>query len=131
MFFLLNFLKFRDFSSSKEVSATVKRELKRVLRTEGGAQKACLGVGAQAPEEWGWSPRFPAPDTGKQEHAGGGSQKPLVVAGVPRRSLRRRGARRAWPVEQAGAWHTGSLGTVPRVPPLPGRRHVPLLASVL
>ena len=60
-----------------------------------------------------------------------GSRKPLVVAGVPQRSLRRRGAGRARPVEQAGAWHSGSPGTIPPIPLLPGRHLVPLLASVL
>ena len=46
----------------------MKRKLKRVLRTEGGAQRAHLGVGVQAPGEWGWSPRFSAPGMGGQEH---------------------------------------------------------------
>ena len=94
-----------------------------MLRTEGGAQGAHLGVGAQAPGEWGWSPRFSAPGMGGQEHTGGGtcgSRKHLVVGGVPRRSLQRRVAGRAQPWGQAGAWHTGSPGTVPLVPPLPG-----------
>lgn len=94
----------------------MKRELKRVLRTVGGAQRPHVGVGAQAPGEWGWLPHFSAPGAGGQEHTGGGacgSREPLVVKGVPRRSLRRRGAGRAQPWEQAGAWHTGSPGTVP------------------